>query len=46
MKVPHINSFVDSKKDAKRLARHEKRNQEYQQRMAELLKDPMLLHLL
>lgn len=46
MRVPHIKWFIDSEKDARRVGKYERNNQKHEQRMAELLKDPMLLHLL
>lgn len=45
-RVPHINWLIDSERDAKRMWRFINNSQEHQQKMAELLKDPMLLHLL
>lgn len=45
-KVPHINWFIDSERDARSMWRFIENSQEHQQKMAELLKDPMLLHLL
>jgi len=46
MRVPHINWSIDSERDARRMWRFINNSQEHQQKMAELLKDPMLLHLL
>lgn len=45
-RVPHVNGFIDSERDARRMWRFISNSQEHQQKMAELLKDPMLLHLL
>jgi len=46
MRVHNINWFIDSERDARRMWRFIKNSQEHQQKMAELLKDPTLLHLL